>query len=262
MAQKEKWQLNESDARAEFYDKHFVPAIFADWALLLVDAADVAPGCRVLDAACGTGIVARVVADQLGGRVEITGIDLNESMIKVARRICPDVDWRQGNVSDMPFADERFDIVLCQAALPFFPDQVMALQEMRRVLCSGGRIAVQIPGAMPRAFEIACEILERVASKEIANAWRASFTLRDPSDVLPLFRKAGFQSINLQAFQAMARYPSMEAFLHAHIDFFTAGRVDVDAMLPLACDKLEPFYAASGAMHIPIESYIVTALKN
>ncbi len=119
MAEKQAWQLDHADARAEFYDKHFVPAIFADWAVLLV-AASVAPGQRILDATCGTGIVARVIADRVGGRAEITGIDLNESMIKVARRLCPDVDWRQGNAIDMPFADESFDIVLCQAALSFF----------------------------------------------------------------------------------------------------------------------------------------------
>ena len=262
MAEKEEWQLDNADARAEFYEKHLVPAFFTDWALLLVDAASVTPGQRILDVACGTGIVARVVADQVGGRVEITGIDLNESMIKVARRLRPDIDWRQGNVASMPFADESFDVVLCQAALPFFPDQVVALQEMRRVLCSGGRIAVQVPGAMPQAFGIACEILERVAGKEVANAWRSSFAFRDPSDVTSLFVRAGFQSANHQTHQVIARYPSMEAFLHAHVDFFTAGRVDVDAILTLARDKLEPFCTASGAMHIPIEGYIVTAFKD
>ena len=54
----------------------------------------------------------------------------------------------------------------------------------------------------------------------------------------------------------------MEAFLHAHVDFSSAGRVDVDAMLTLARDKLESFCTASGAMHIPMEGYIVTAFKD
>lgn len=258
----EEWQLDDADARAEHYDKHLVPAIFTDWALLLVDAASVAPGQRILDAACGTGIVARVAADRMGGRVEITGIDLNESTIKVARRLCPDIDWRHGDVSSMPFADESFDVVLCQAALQFFPDHVRALHEMRRVLCSGGRIAVQVPGAMPQAFGIACEILERVAGKEAANAWRSSFTSLDHTDVTSLFAEAGFQSANLQTHQVAARYPSMEAFLHAHFDLFTAGRVDVDGILALTRDKLAPFSTASGAMHVPMEGHIVTALKD
>ena len=157
MAEKEEWQLDDADARAEFYDKYLVPAIFTDWALLLVDAASVAPGQRILDVACGTGVVARVASDQVVGRANISGIDLHESMTRVARRLSPDIDWHQGNVMSMPFADESLDAVLCQAALMFFPDQVGALQEMRRVLCSRGRIAVQVFGAMPQAFAVACE---------------------------------------------------------------------------------------------------------
>ena len=139
MAEKEEWQLDDADTRAEFYDRHFVPAIFTDWALLLVDAVGVAPGQRILDVACGTGIVARVVADQVVGRVEITGIDLNTSMMTVARPP-PDIDWHQGNVTSMPFADGCVDVVLCQAALMFFPDHVEALAEAVRRGQSGGQI--------------------------------------------------------------------------------------------------------------------------
>jgi ubiquinone/menaquinone biosynthesis C-methylase UbiE len=259
MTEKEERQLENADARARFYDKHVVPPVFAQWALLLVDAASVAQGQRILDVACGTGIVARVLADQVVGHVEITGIDLNRSMTKIARRLCPDIDWHQGNVTSMPFADESFDVVLCQAALMLFRDQVVALQEMRRVLCSSGRIAVMVPGAIPQPFDIACEILGKVAGKEVANVWRSEFALRDHSDVTSLFVKAGFESANLKTHQVTARYPSIAAFLHAHVGFVTAGRVDADAILALAREKLAPFCTASGAMHIPIEGHVATA---
>ena len=80
--------------------------------------------------------------------------------------------------------------------------------------------------------------------------------------VTPLFARAGFQSVNLQTHQVTARYPSMEAFLHTYIDFFSAGRVDVEVILTLARDKLESFCTASGAMHILMEEHIVTACKD
>ena len=123
---KDEWQLDDADTRAGIYERFLVPAIFTDWAYLLIDAAGVEPGQRILDVACGTGIVARLVAERLDGSGEVSGVDLNKSMIKVARSLSPDIDWEQANVTDMPFNEEHYDAVLCQASLLFFPDQVAA----------------------------------------------------------------------------------------------------------------------------------------
>ena len=78
---------------AEFYESAFVPAFFAQWAPLLCDAAGVAPGQRVLDVACGTGIVARTAADRSAPSGSVVGVDLNEAMLTVARRVCPDIEF-------------------------------------------------------------------------------------------------------------------------------------------------------------------------
>ena len=82
---------------AELYESKFVPAFFAEWAPHLVDLAGVGPGQAVLDVACGTGIVARTVADRLAGTGRVVGVDLNEAMLTVARRVRPDIEWRQGD---------------------------------------------------------------------------------------------------------------------------------------------------------------------
>jgi ubiquinone/menaquinone biosynthesis C-methylase UbiE len=82
MLEPTEWRLD--DAAAEYFETHFVPAIFSAWAPILLDAGGVSHGQRVLDVACGTGIVARVAADRLAGAGEVTGLDLNSSMIKVA----------------------------------------------------------------------------------------------------------------------------------------------------------------------------------
>jgi ubiquinone/menaquinone biosynthesis C-methylase UbiE len=260
MPEEEQWRLDDADAHAEFYHKHFVPAVFAEWALLLVDAAGIAARQRVLDAACGTGVVACVAADHVAGHAAITGVDLSRNVLRVARRLRPDIDWQQGNTVSLPFADESFDVVLCQAALQFFPDQPAALREMRRVLSSGGRIAVQVPGAMPQAFGTTCDLLGKVAGDEVADAWRSFFT-PDANDVLPQFAKAGFQSADLETRRITARYRSLEVFLNGHVAFLTGRRSDVDEVLALGRNKLELYCTASGAMHIPMEGYIITALK-
>src|SRR5256885_15058770 len=75
---------------AEFYEAAFVPAFFAQWAPILCEVAGVAPGHRVLDVACGTGIVTRTAADRVAPDGRVVGVDLNEAMLRVARRVRPD----------------------------------------------------------------------------------------------------------------------------------------------------------------------------
>jgi ubiquinone/menaquinone biosynthesis C-methylase UbiE len=90
---------------AEVYEAKFVPALFAEWAPHLVDAAGVVPGQAVLDVASGTGIVAREAADRMGGSGNVVGLDLNEAMLAVARGLRSDIEWRQGDAAALPFPD-------------------------------------------------------------------------------------------------------------------------------------------------------------
>ena len=137
---------------AELYEATFVPAIFAEWAPLLVDIAGSEPGQSVLDVACGTGIVARTVADRLAGTGRVVGVDLNDGMLAVARRVRPDLDWRQGDVGrDCRSTTDRSTRVLCQMALMFFPDRAGALREMARVGRPGGVVALCGPRGARRS---------------------------------------------------------------------------------------------------------------
>ena len=135
MSDQEAWQL--SDSAAVAYERDFVPALFAQWPPVIVEIAQIAPGDRVLDVACGTGVLARGVLARVVPNGNVTGIDLNEGMLAVARSIEPRVDWRQGDAMRLPFAEGAFDAVVSQFAMMFFPDPVVALREMRRVLAPG-----------------------------------------------------------------------------------------------------------------------------
>src|SRR4051794_16904673 len=131
MSDQEQWQLDGS--APELYQRYLVPAITAVWASDLGDQAALRPGERVLDVACGTGVVARIAAERVGSTGRVAALDITPGMLAVARSL-PSVpgaaiEWHEGSVLAVPFSDAAFDRVLCQLGLQFFPDQTAALRE-------------------------------------------------------------------------------------------------------------------------------------
>jgi ubiquinone/menaquinone biosynthesis C-methylase UbiE len=127
----------------EMYEHWLVGPLFRPWAEITLDEVKLSQGDRVLDIACGTGIVARVARERLGDAAKIVGVDLSPDMLAVARTAAPSVDWREGNATALPLDEnERFDVVVCQQGLQFFPDRPAAAAQMRRALSKQGRLAV------------------------------------------------------------------------------------------------------------------------
>jgi ubiquinone/menaquinone biosynthesis C-methylase UbiE len=126
----------------EMYERWLVGPLFRPWAEVTFEELKLFPGDRVLDIACGTGIVARVARERLGAAGYVVGIDINVEMLAVARTVAPGIDWRVGNASGLPLHEsEQFDVIVCQQGLQFFPDKRAAAAEMRRALAQGGRLA-------------------------------------------------------------------------------------------------------------------------
>ncbi len=144
-AQSSGWQLGGNAPLA--YDTHIVNIFLQDYSRRLIETAAIKRGSRVLDVACGTGVVTRVAADRAGAEGYVVGLDFNAGMLSRARALSektPKIDWREGTVTDMPFSEGSFDAVLCQHGLQFFPDKAAALAEMHRVLTPSGRLVVSV----------------------------------------------------------------------------------------------------------------------
>jgi ubiquinone/menaquinone biosynthesis C-methylase UbiE len=109
---------------ANAYEALFVPALFRQWAPRVADAAAIRDGQRVLDVACGTGILAREAESRVGAEGHVVGLDPNPGMLAVAARLAPDVEWREGVAESLPFAGGSFDAVVSQFGLMFFRDRV------------------------------------------------------------------------------------------------------------------------------------------
>ncbi len=211
------WQL-EGNA-SEAYEQYLVPPIFASWADQLVEAGDIHEGDRVLDIACGTGIVARRAASQVGTSGSIVGLDINEGMLAVAEETAADIDspieWRQGDATDLPFSDEGFDVVCCQQSLQFFDDQTTAAEEMRRVLTPGGRVALSVwrPLEYQPAYVILSEALERHIGDKAGTMMRSPFPAWEREDLRTLVQNAGFYNVSVTIEIGSVRYPSVEEFV-------------------------------------------------
>lgn len=125
----------------ELYERILVGPIFRPWVDDLLERAGAGAGARVLDLACGTGIVARLARARVGPSGRVVGLDLSAPMLEEARRHAPGVEWREGDACRLPL-DEAFDAVVCQQGFQFFPDKPAAAREIRRVLAAGGRAVI------------------------------------------------------------------------------------------------------------------------
>lgn len=190
-------QLFVATAFTEIYERVLVGPLFRPFAERLMARVAPARGDRVIDVACGTGIVARVARERLGHDARIVGVDVAPAMLAVARAVDPTIDWRQGDAISLPVdAGEYFSVVTCHQGLQFMPDKPAAIREMRRVLAPGGRVAVatwQGLDATPGMLA-----LNAIAERHVGPIGDARHSLGDPSVLKRLLVDAGFNEITVE----------------------------------------------------------------
>ena len=210
---------------AEAYEALFVPAFFAQWPPSLLDAAGVSVGHRVLDVACGTGVVARSAAERVGSTGSVVGVDLSAAMLGVARRIRPDLEWRQGDAGALPFGAAEFDAVVSQMAMMFFPDPTAALREMRRVVRPTGTVGVLVPGGLTanRPYELFVDIVTRHAGPDARSLVTTYFALGDREFLSRLFADADLQVTTATTVVGESRFGSIDELVNIEIDSTPLG---------------------------------------
>ena len=203
----------------ETYQRYFVPAIAGPFAEDLVVEAALRPGERVLDVACGTGVVARLAAERVGPSGTVAALDLNPAMLSVARSVPSTgaaIRWYETPAESVPLPNEGFDVVLCQLGLQFMADKGAALREMRRLLASGGRVLATTPP--PNAFfDVLDEAMTRHVGSEAGAFVRTVFSLDDPAALERLFRDAGFADVNVRSGAKALRLPPGREFLWQYV---------------------------------------------
>ena len=170
-------------------------------------AAVVRPGDRVLDVCCGTGDVA-VAALRAGGRV--TGLDFSERMLERARRKSADVEWVQGDALALPFADGSFDSATAGFGVRNLDDLERGLAELRRVLRTGGRVAIleitRPSGLLAPFYRLWFDGLVPLLGKLLPGGSAYTYLpasvrrFPSPEELAELLRAAGFEDVRWKTF--------------------------------------------------------------
>ena len=200
-------------ASPALYDRYVGPLLMAPYAADLARRVAGRAAGRVLELACGTGIVTRALDAALAPAVEIVATDLDPEMLAAAREITGPtrIAWRIADAQDLPFADREFDAVLCQFGAMFFPDRPAAFRQARRVLRPGGRFILNVWDSL------AANELQDVVARALAGLFpghaarfteRAAFCCHDRAALRQQCRAAGFAAVKGETVALTARAPS------------------------------------------------------
>jgi ubiquinone/menaquinone biosynthesis C-methylase UbiE len=274
MSEQGQWQV--AGNAAETYERALIPAVFATWAPLVVALASPRPGERVLDVACGTGVVARLVAQELGRTGSVIGLDLNPGMLAVAASSAAStpptsapITWQEASATKMPFPDAAFDIAYCQLGLQFFPDRPAALREMHRILVPEGRLGLMVWRSIEDSpgFGILAAALARHVSSEAAGIMRAPFALADAEELRGLIAAVGFRDITIRPVAGTVRFPSVARFVQDYVAGSPlaghVAKVSDEARAALVSEVGDALRSrlAAGALAFPIEAHLASAKK-
>jgi ubiquinone/menaquinone biosynthesis C-methylase UbiE len=179
---------------------------------LLLRLADIRDGERVIELACGTGLVTFRIAGQLGGTGQLVATDISQKMVDVVRsraeRDAIPVDVRRMDAESLDFPDGSFDVALCALGLMYCPDPPTAMREMRRVLVPGGRAAAAVWGARRNCgWAEIFPIMERRVASDVCPLF---FQLGTGDTMAETFRHAGFEDVRSERLDVVLRYATAE----------------------------------------------------
>lgn len=200
----------------ELYDRHLVPLIFDVYARDMARRVKALAPSRVIETACGTGVVTRAIAAAIDGPVRIVATDLNPAMLDVARASLGGdarIEWREADALALPFEDASFDVVVCQFGAMFFPDKVQGFAEARRVLAPAGAFLFSV---WDRIAENEFADVVTAAMAELFPVNSPNFLARTPHghhdlDVIEgALRDAGFRDVEIDVVKAVSRSASAQ----------------------------------------------------
>jgi ubiquinone/menaquinone biosynthesis C-methylase UbiE len=246
---------------SQLYDAYWVPTVLDEYAAALAE--HVNKGDRVLDLACGTGIVAGYAAKHAGAEGEVIGYDPTPDFLDAARAKTfsgAPISWIEGFAEDIPFDDSSFDAVLCHQGLQYVTNREQTFAEIKRVLKPGGMFhaGVWASAADQPAFGFVEDALAKHIGPEQKPVHAWSFGgLRE---LKRLAETAGFKVERLEKLELLAHFDSIQRYVDTQVA--CAGRTDENGQLAMGTVDLEDerwfpaIDAFSADAHTALEPYV------
>jgi SAM-dependent methyltransferase len=187
----------------EYYDRCLGPAYFDAFAADLAQRLPAKPLGKVLEVACGTGLVTRRLRERVDPSIRLTATDLSKAMLDYAHGKLSEmknIEWREADACKLPFGDGEFGAVVCAFGIMFVPDKAVAFREIRRVLRGGGTLLFNVWDRieeLPHSLAIA-ELIEGMFPGDPEIRFRTPYEMHDPALLRQLLAGAEFQEVRIE----------------------------------------------------------------
>lgn len=254
----------------EHYDTGLGPHIFEQHAAeMAIRVAERGPGI-VLELAAGTGIVTRQLRDSLAAHTEIIATDLNDAMLEVAKaKFEPDelISFDTVDACDLPYSDARFDLLVCQFGIMFFPDRPQSFREALRVLKPSGTYCLSTWCSIednPFAG-IALDVTAQFFPDDPPTFYGAPFCLPDPDPICDELVAAGFARASSERIELTSHIPDADilargmTYGNPFVEEVKARGIDPEDIRAALASALRDRFGNPGKMRLAAN--LITALK-
>jgi SAM-dependent methyltransferase len=217
------------EAAVAAYERQKVRSIFRPLAQATLTELGAIRLGTVLDVACGTGIMARVIREQRGPTVSIIGIDVSSGMVAAARALCSELDgrfeWHVASVDAMPLAAACVDTCFCQQGVQYFSNEGGAFAEIRRVLRDDGQLVLTVWTEANAYFRAQSAAMRRRVGDEAATKALAPFSYPLSTRLLDILEVQGFRDLGVKEISITRVIADVERGIAEDIDGSPLGPV-------------------------------------